>query len=207
MNTVDNMFGIVCAGRQVQTLLEQVDENKFALQIPNGSKVNHMVVFLLPGAIEAIPPNMSAAVYFKLPEKDDFELLGALSQSKPSAIFRLNAKSQASVPIDNDMDSMMDDGAVVEKYDIAIGISIEPSQQVESQLNSKNSTALVKQQAAAPDAQGVETLANKIVSHAYNYLSGFTGPDNKVSMKVFDDWWNKFKTKLQTNPKFLDALD
>lgn len=44
-----NMFGAICAGRPVQTDIQQVDQNKYVFTISDAAKINHMVVFLLPG--------------------------------------------------------------------------------------------------------------------------------------------------------------
>ncbi|ANB15829.1 Opi10p [Sugiyamaella lignohabitans] len=137
-----------------------------------------------------------------------------LSVAKPSAIFKINNnQSQLTNSYDLD-DSMMEDNdlKLVEQFDITIGISIEPIVTVESQLlaqregrnrniNSTSSTA------AAANPQNIAVLANKIVQHAYNFLSGFITPDGKVPMKAFDEWWNKFKSRINANPNFLDTLD
>lgn len=106
---------------------------------------------------------------------------------------------------------------------LIIGISIEPNlqaaqllaeakqqQQQQSQAklltsgNVPTDAGLTAGQLAAKDLQGTALLASKIVSNAYNYLSGFVDNNNKVSMKVLDGWWEKFKAKLQNDPKFLD---
>ncbi|CAN6628034.1 protein Opi10p [Trichomonascus vanleenenianus] len=194
------MFGLICSGRPVQPS-QQVSPTQYVFQIENGARINHVVVFLLPDA--TLPTDMAASVYFQLPGKD-FQLLGGLSQSKPSAIFKLN-NSQAPAEIDAE-DQMMTDDATQSDYTINVGISIEPAAQVEANLEQKK--ALVLSTKPKPlNANDTAVLANKIVQHAYNFLSGFTGSDGKVSMKVFDDWWAKFKAKLANNPKFLDNLD
>ena len=107
---------------------------------------------------------------------------------------------------------------------INIGISIEPTVQAEQilqQSKADNSGGLVHTRAsttttttarangeipAIKDPQSTATLANKIVGHAYNYLASFIDPQGKVPIKAFDNWWEKFKTKLQTNPNFLNEL-
>lgn len=131
----------------------------------------------------------------------------SLSNEKPSAIFKINANTANTDVIDLD-NQMIDDDTPVEQFDITVGISIEPLDAVQNQQ------AIVKSETVPPTEanavvkpQDIAVLANKIVQHAYNFLSGFTTPDGKVPMKAFDDWWAKFKHKLEMNPKFLDNLD
>ncbi|KAH3683934.1 hypothetical protein WICPIJ_005094, partial [Wickerhamomyces pijperi] len=53
----------------------------------------------------------------------------------------------------------------------------------------------------------VESVSNKIIKNAYDYLSSFVDSTNRVPIKKFDDWWAKFKSKLASDPKFLDNLN
>ncbi|KAH3902904.1 Opi10p SCDLUD_000499 [Saccharomycodes ludwigii] len=116
---------------------------------------------------------------------------------------------------------------------LLIGISIEPRLQglakVEEQrkINSEaNPGAVVLSSAGRNHAAGIlsgsnittagqlaraypaltQELAAKIVQHAYNYLSGFLDGQGNVSMKRFDTWWNKFKTRLSNDATFLDEV-
>lgn len=113
---------------------------------------------------------------------------------------------------------MQDDAGAgpTDSFDINVGISIEPAAVVEQNLLEQRrqsiSTPLlpppiVPPSAAPTNAADIAVLANKIVQHAYNFLGSFVTPQGMVPMKAFDEWWAKFKTKLQTNPRFLDNLD
>ncbi|KAK9454795.1 hypothetical protein V1511DRAFT_521898 [Dipodascopsis uninucleata] len=210
------MFGAICAGRAVQTNIQQIDPTKFVFQIEDGARVNHITVFLLPGNV--LDPNVAASVYFQWPGKP-FQLLGAISNSKPSAIFRVNQSSSAinSTAIAS-IDDMIDDGASTEPITISLGISIEPADQVSAQLaelqnkQSGSNSAIVPRSnsrisSAKLDPNSTAALANKIMQHAFNFLSGFATPDGMVSLKAFNDWWQKFIGKLQVDPSFLDRLD
>lgn len=107
-----------------------------------------------------------------------------------------------------DLDAMVDvdDNTVDPEYVINIGISLEPMRAVEEAM-------AAQKQAATPtptrndnpppvNTQAIAQVATKIYQHAYNYMSGFTSADGKIPLKAFDDWWNKFKSRLQNNPKF-----
>ncbi|KAK9479439.1 hypothetical protein V1514DRAFT_366985 [Lipomyces japonicus] len=206
------MFGAICAGRQVQANIEQIDQTHFVFQIEDGARVNHIVVFLLPGV--ELPQDAAASVYFQWPGKE-FQLLGGISNGKPSAIFKVNQSATSNIATAAaSFDDMVDDDApTIEPITISLGISIEPAAQVSAQLEQlqrSKSTALVtarKQATIASDPNSTAALANKIMSHAFNFLSGFATPDGMVSLKAFNNWWSKFQAKLQLDPQFLDHLD
>lgn len=208
------MFGIVCGGRPVDTNVQQIEPAKFVYIIQEAAKINHMAIFLLPGL--ALPAGLAASVYAQLPGKE-FSLLGVLTEEKQSAIFRFNIQTETNHGTDVDM--MMDEAeAAVDQFAITIGISLEPVEQAELQLAAaKQAQVAAKQRlilpakpvaAAAPDRpDDIASLANKIVTNAYNYMSSFVSPQGQVPIKAFDEWWNKFKAKLTANPSFLNNLD
>ncbi|CAK9437465.1 uncharacterized protein LODBEIA_P18430 [Lodderomyces beijingensis] len=160
----------------------------------------------------------------------EFRLLGALNPEKPSAIYKLNnlaagsGASQAANRSSNSnggMDLDMGDGDAAanakidpnDPFTINIGISIEPTAQAEQTIAQARAdhTGLVLARntpasVAAKDPNSTAVLANKIVGHAYNYLASFIDASGKVPIKAFDNWWEKFKTKLQNNPNFLNEI-
>ncbi|RKP32311.1 DUF775-domain-containing protein [Metschnikowia bicuspidata] len=203
------MFGAVCSGRSIQ-LAQQVEPTKFVIAIPNASKVNHLAVFLLPQT-EFTDVNFTALVYFQLPNLSEFRLLGGLNPEKPSAIFRLNNSGPA-LSYGMDEDDVMNDADAGENQILNIGISIEPTAQAQVLLEQEKQKqrALLTATGGTVVPRGpqeIAALANKIVAHAYNYLSGFVDSTGLVPMKQFDSWWLKFKTKVANNPNFLNELD
>lgn len=163
--------------------------------------------------LDELNPNAAASVYFQLPGAE-FQLLGALTQDKPSAIFKINhSKSNYIAPSSADLDAMDEDDVTSPfygGYKINVGISLEPLADVQNQLQQlrEQHQQLVPARTSAsslpPDS--IALLANKIVQNAYNFLAGFTGNDGKVPMRVFDDWWTKFKSRLSSDPRFLESL-
>merc|ERR1719431_46670 len=85
------MFGLIVSGRLVSTAWEQVSPTSLISEIQDADSVNHVVVFLT-GAVP-FPEGMGGAVYFAWPQPDGggqvWQLLGVVSNTKPSAIFRI----------------------------------------------------------------------------------------------------------------------
>ncbi|OBA21987.1 DUF775-domain-containing protein [Metschnikowia bicuspidata var. bicuspidata NRRL YB-4993] len=210
------MFGAVCSGRPMQ-LAQQVEPTKYVFSIPNAGNISHVAVFMLPQT-EFVDLSFTALVYFQLPALPEFKLLGGLNPNKPSSIFRLKNAGAGlrSSSHTLDEDDMMNDAETTvagEETVLNIGISIEPTVEAEVLLQQertrqKTITLPPSQAPAAPKAPlDIAVLANQIVKHAYNYLGGFIDATGKVPMKVFDNWWDKFRMKLSNNPNFLSELD
>ena len=74
---------------QIQTDFQQVTENQFVLSLAEPDKVHHIVIFLL-GTV-AFPEGMGGGVYFSWPgPQPAWQLLGHISNMKPSAIFKIS---------------------------------------------------------------------------------------------------------------------
>ncbi|XP_058401439.1 protein Hikeshi isoform X3 [Diceros bicornis minor] len=85
------MFGCLVAGRLVQTAAQQVAEDKFVFDLPDYENINHVVVFML-GTIP-FPEGMGGSVYFSYPDSNGmpvWQLLGFVTNGKPSAIFKIS---------------------------------------------------------------------------------------------------------------------
>lgn len=209
------MFGAICSGRPIQ-LANQVETTKYVITVPNSSNVSHIAIFLLPQT-EFVDPNFTALVYFQLPNSNEFKLLGGLNPLKPSAIYKLNNNNVKSNSTQLDDIDMNESTPETGDGTINIGISIEPTPQAELLLDQEKqkqqqaATSLVPSTSTSTVApnnpQEIAVLANKIVTHAYNFLGSFVDANSKVPMKAFDSWWEKFKSKLSNNPGFLDELN
>ncbi|KAJ1832508.1 hypothetical protein LPJ63_003481 [Coemansia sp. RSA 2711] len=198
------MFGCIVAGRLVQTNLQQVDVNKYVFELPEAHSINHIVVFLL-GTIP-FEPGYAATVHLLWPNKS-WQLLGVLSNDKPSAIFRLKSAAGS--------EDMGIAGSNAE-----LGISIEPIPAIEQQMQQQQphqGNALVpaaaSQQTGAVSAQLAKQFAERTLQNLYDYVTSFaTKPDASMGMfgsgapvqvlpvKVFEDWYNAFLRKLQRDP-------
>jgi hypothetical protein len=204
-------IGVIISGRPVLTDAQVVSETQFAFQIPSQPSFAHIVVFLLPGI--TLPNGTAAAVYAQLPGATQFKLLGAVANEKPSAIFKVNDKAggPASGGIDTE-DVMADDGMNGNGV-LALGISIEPVQQVATALEQQKGQA----QAAAPTTSNeivlrgqntvtTKVLAQRIIKNCYDFLTSW-GSGDTVPLKAFQAWWTKFENKIERDPGFLERSD
>ncbi|KAF9994179.1 hypothetical protein BGZ80_000971 [Entomortierella chlamydospora] len=185
------MFGCIVAGRLVQTNLQQVDVNKFTFQLDDAENINHIVVFLL-GTIP-FQPGFAATVHLLWPNKT-WHLLGMLSNEKASAIFRLktanNPRSHSPIANSSGNDMSMDtpDTSSAAPITATLGISIEPIDNVMSQvaslqslptISTSNTAAVVSSNALVPlsaaniKPDSVAAIAQKVMSHLYNHVTSF----------------------------------
>ncbi|RLV92345.1 Protein OPI10 [Spathaspora sp. JA1] len=205
-----SLFGAVCSGRPVQ-MAQQVENTKYVITVPNASNVSYVTVFLLPNST-FVDTNFTAVVYFQLPNSQEYKLLGGIGPSKPSAIYKLNNNSTKIRNQNDEVDMDMGEGPVdaTDTAVINIGISIEASHIAEQLINQAKAGQASSSTAAPKPVPSVSAdtvqLANKVVGHAYNYLSGFVDTTGKVPIKTFESWWDKFKLKLNNNPNFLNEL-
>jgi protein Hikeshi len=198
------MFSIIVSGRPIITEFQQITASQIAFSIPSSPSFNHIVVFLLPGNV--LPDGTGAAVYAQLEANKGFQLLGAIANEKPSAIFKLSAPSST----------------VPNGEPVLLGISLEPLEQLQASLanlqqNKGQNTpaqgfgsgmelALARSNATAP--VNTKILAQRIIKNAYNFLASFSGNlangVEVVPLKSFQEWWKKFENRIETDPGFLE---
>lgn len=134
-----------------------------------------------------------------------------LSNEKPSTIFRLrgNFVSQSTssqAAFFNPAQPTTGAGVTA-----VLGISIEPLPQIFEQVNALPS-AMSK---PAPGPSDGAALAEKIVKHLFNYISGFVSgsgtslsPDSMVPMNLIARWYESFLSKVRAGGVgFLDRQE
>ncbi|KAG1802093.1 DUF775-domain-containing protein [Suillus plorans] len=211
------MFGCCVAGRLLQTDLQQVDETHALFEIPAAEKVNHVCVFLL-GTVP-FPDGFGATVHFFWPGKGS-QILGMLSNDKPSAIFRLrSAFSSTSAPPSGVSTPSAFTSATFSsapgQVTAILGLALEPLEAIAAQLaslpqnqtpNAMNITPTsTPTSSLAPIAKPADPsmLAEKIAKHLFNYIAGFVpagtnvGPESTVSMGVIARWYESFIGKVR----------
>ncbi|KAH8112416.1 DUF775-domain-containing protein [Phellopilus nigrolimitatus] len=207
------MFGCVVAGRLIQTNLQQIDDTHAVFELPSASTINHICVFLL-GTVP-FPDGFGATVHFHWPGKG-FQLLGALSNDKPSAIFRLRGTFSAQSSLAHAAFQAQGPAAAPDGDATAVlGISVEPLAAIQPQLAALPS-ALTR---AAPPSEPADPtmLAEKIVKHLFNFLSSFSAdsgsgaaltPDSYVQLRTVTRWYESFISKVRLGGTgFLDRQE
>ena len=225
-------FGLIIPSRPVLTDPEIISATQIAFSFPSTPSFSHIIVFLAPGV--ALPQGTLASIYLQLPGFDSFRFLGAIGNDKQSAIFKVTSANKAQSTGVEDlsnggmvMEEEMSDVDVTtaaadinsskaQTGNVVLGISIEPAEAVTAQLtalrsqNSASSTALVLNRSQQPTPQvSTKVLAQRIIKNAFNFLASFAAPagaggEEVVSMKSFQDWWNKFETRVANDPSFLE---
>ena len=172
--------------------------------------INHLVVFLLPGHL--LPPTHCAAIHIQFPGRE-FQLLGAISAARPSAIFKVGNDGGGG---GGEGGNVKEGGGLAgaDAAEVMLGISVERAEPIEEQLAalraSKVSGTSGNNGGSGSEEKKVETLvlARRIISNAFNFLSSFAenGQDGGevVPLKSFQEWWGKFEKKIEYDPTFLE---
>lgn len=204
-------IGVIISGRPVLTDARVVSQTQFAFEIPAQPSFAHIVVFLLPGI--TLPDGTAAAVYAQLPGANDFKLLGAVANEKPSAIFKVTDKAGGPAGGGIGDEDVMVDESMNGGATLALGISIEPAQQVavalEQQKAQKAAMAVPAGNEIVLRGQNTVTtkvIAQRIIKNCYDYLTSW-GTGDTVPLKAFQAWWTKFENRIERDPGFLERSD
>jgi len=215
------MFGCLLPGRPLQTNLQQIDETHAVFTLENPASINHLCVFLL-GTVP-FPEGYAATVHFHWPGRG-FQLLGMLSNDKPSAIFRLRGTytaandtsgSHAAFSSAANDATMSDASSAGGDTQALLGISIEPLPTALAQCSSLPQTQ-AQSSGSVSRPTDPTALAEKVVKHLFNYLSSFatgTGgsaltPETYVPLGAVTKWYDNFLGKVKASGTgFLDRED
>ncbi|TEB30603.1 hypothetical protein FA13DRAFT_1733457 [Coprinellus micaceus] len=139
-----------------------------------------------------------------------------LSNDKPSAIFRLRGTFTSGMvgggtgTAQGLFGGVGGGGGVNQDVTAVLGLAIEPLDVIASQVPNTSppgAGALVK----VPTPADTVMLAEKIVKHLFNYVSGFTGGGGEVAvpMSVVMKWYDSFVNKIRTSGGigFLDRVE
>ncbi|GAB0100391.1 Protein OPI10 homolog [Sergentomyia squamirostris] len=193
-----NTMGVIVAGRLPQTDFQQIDQSQFLFNIADADNINHIVVFLT-GTV-ALPDRMAGAVYFSWPDPrapPNWQFLGYISNSKPSAIFKISQLKKLNEMSDNPSSNNIF-GAQPISHIAQIGISIEPE-------------ASIVQQTPATSATSYLQFGQKMLENFFNYVSSFAvtqaqmlpnPAETFVPLSTLHTWFTNFQRRLQQNPNF-----
>lgn len=199
------MFGVIAAGRLVQTDFQAVSENQFVISIPEAEKVNHVVVFLTAQA--PFPDTMGGGVYFSAANigGSSWQLLGHITNNKPSAIFKISNLTSNSTDIA--VTPFCQFGSSIQPHMgqaiVQIGISVEPLEHLSQQTPAANTTP--------SKVESFLEYSQKMLENFYNFASSFAvsqaqmtpnPSETFVPTSVLQKWYMNFERKLQQNPYF-----
>ena len=199
-------FGLIIPGKNVQMNFTPADASgtKLTLLLPflNGETptfVSDLVLFLLPNM--TLPPDQAAMVYWSAASlnpqssspKSEFQLLGALTPTKPSAVFRTGWSTHQ---------TLLDLIESSSQYgvQITIGLSLEPMQSVQNLEGMEKG-----------GVQDRQHVGKKIALDLFQFLKSFDDSSGNggaragwmtVPTNVFDRWWKRFEAKIQRDPNF-----
>jgi len=126
-----------------------------------------------------------------------------LSNDKPSAIFRLRGtfSSLSASAAQNRFSSYSTELNPTQDVTAILGLSIEPLQQIQYQMASLTSGSGTMTSTKPDLAKDPTFLAERIVKHLFNYISGFLGdglgPDVMVPMALVAKWYESFLGKVR----------
>ncbi len=192
----------------MNTNVEQVDGNSFLLNMEGADTVNHVVVFLT-GQIP-FAQGFGGSIYFGWPSVDtgtvSWQLLGYISNDKPSAIFKLTkVKPAESVnPFSQElMETFNARPSTIAQIGIVVESFAEITQKTPS-LNTEPSTV-----------NNFTEFSQKMLENFFNFASSFSVVPNVsgidasrtyVPMEVLEKWYSTFQRRLQANPQFWKTL-
>lgn len=81
------MFAVLVEGRLVQSEFQAVSETKIVFPIDNSTKVNEICVFMT--GVQALPDQFGAVIWYGTPPFTNWKYLGHITNSKPSAFFKV----------------------------------------------------------------------------------------------------------------------
>jgi hypothetical protein len=165
-------------------------------------QISELTFFLLPNV--TLPSNVGAMLYWSasIPANPasattGFELLGALTPTKPTAIFQTRWRDNESL---NNMIQCPPSGNPSESFmvniQITLGVSIEPLENIRNlDILSRNHSL---------DSKNV---AKKIALDLFNFLQSFdTGQAPSgwmtVPTNIFERWFQRFERKIERDPTF-----
>eukprot|EP00557_Chaetoceros_sp_GSL56_P008189 CAMPEP_0176498306 /NCGR_PEP_ID=MMETSP0200_2-20121128/12244_1 /TAXON_ID=947934 /ORGANISM="Chaetoceros sp., Strain GSL56" /LENGTH=230 /DNA_ID=CAMNT_0017896491 /DNA_START=125 /DNA_END=814 /DNA_ORIENTATION=- len=213
--TTPQPFGLIIPGHNVITdFIPDCTGTKFTLNLPFPFQqqnqdvsttlplsISDLVFFLLPNI--PLPPTCGAILYWSAlpmdhsgnvvsniaPGGPTFELLGALTPTEPSAVFRTGWSNHEQLL--SFAEQSMSTNRLFSGIMITLGVSIEPLDNIKNlQIDQKG-------------VQDRKNVAKNIATDLFNYLQSFDDVGNAkngwmtVPTIVFERWFKRFESKLE----------
>lgn len=208
---------------QVNTNVQQAGPNTFLLAVDGVDTVNHIVVFLtgqMPfsegfgGSIYLGWPSLGGEASSNL-DNVSWQLLGFISNDKPSAIFKI-AKVKPHEVITNPFgESMSMDMSAnsLTATSALVGVSVEPLAEIVQKTPSADTTAST--------VHSFTEFSQKMLENFFNYAGSFAASPAQIAMQqqqmgslnesfipfsALQQWYVNFQRRLKSNPDFWKSL-
>eukprot|EP00127_Corallochytrium_limacisporum_P002146 Clim_evm40s108 gene=Clim_evmTU40s108 len=190
------MFACLIPGR-IPMEANQVEDTKFLIQIPSATSIGHIMVTLT--GQQPFPTGMGGSIYYAPRQDAAWQLLGHITNAKPSALFRIKGVIRKALSTQN-LNFGNLDPSVQASQDIGLlGISIEPQSQIEQEMTSTD------KQADAP-VNDMAAFSRKMLESFYNYASSYAAPaqpgQESIPISTLNNWYNRFEGMLRNDPNF-----
>ncbi|EDO36337.1 predicted protein [Nematostella vectensis] len=192
------MFGCVVSGRLVQTDAQQVGPTQVVFNLADAESIHHVVVFLT-GTVP-FPDGMGGAVFYCYPSTEGpaWQLLGFLSNAKPSAIFKI-AKVKPEEVVQNPFSFQQNQDHTIAQ----IGISLEPLDQLAQMTPASGATPSKLNSFVEYTQKMLQNFVNYITSFAMTQSQMVPNPsESYVPMSAVQKWYSNFERKLTNDPNF-----
>lgn len=196
------MFGILVAGRMVQTDFERIGDKQFLITIPGADAVNYVAVFMT--GTMPFPEGMAGLVYFSWPDPESppqWQLTGYLSNEKPSCVFKISNLKRGY--------SMEQQAGILQfeqqnvPHVAQIGISVEPLDVVQQQMTLIDRTAQNQALFTEFTQKMLQNFLNFVSSFAVTQAQMTPNPNETfVPLSVLQTWYQNFQRRMELNPNF-----
>ena len=170
------MLACVADGSMVRTDFQQVEANKYLIDVPvagRKEKLVHICLFLTGQT--PLPNEGAAAIHYAWVPDNAFTAAGFLTNQSPSKVFQ--------VPLSSDSDAVL-----------RIGVSIEPIGNVKQhQMMNK----------AMSSHQIAMKVAQHFYDYVSSFPQVDT---QGVPFALLKKWFENFERKINNNPQFLEKL-
>ncbi|CAF1247832.1 unnamed protein product [Rotaria sordida] len=194
------MFSILIAGRLPQINFQQVSETQFVIPVSDVDNVNHLVVFMT-GQIP-FPENFGGGGNWPSTESPSWIYLGKITNTKPSAIFKINKIKDIESKISSSLVPSLFSGfqhQTAIPTDGLLGISVEPLTQLEQQIQPHDITPST----VASNVEFVSKMLNNFVNYVTSFVQNVPGTSEQiVPLSIIQTWYSNFQRRMAENPNF-----
>ena len=211
----------------MNTNVQQAGPNTFLLAVDGAESINHIVIFLT-GQVP-FSDGFGGSIYLGWPSTAggqaslnldgvSWQLLGFISNEKPSAIFKI-AKVKPHEVVANPFGGSMDvdmstaTGNSLSLASALVGVSVEPLLEIVQKTPSADT--------AASTVDSFTEFSQKMLENFFNYAGSFAASPAQIALQqqmgnqtnesyipfsTLQQWYLNFQRRLRSNPDFWKSL-